>query len=504
MKRAVLLLLVLVTSYLAGCRPPEVDPFEAVREKIERLIAEGTDPSLAVAVARDGEIIWEEGFGLANREQNLPANEHTVYDLSSVSKPLTATGLMVLAERGLIDLDNPVSEVLSQSELHTCIGESEEPTVRELANHTSGLPSHYLFAYENQAYQPRPLETVMLRYGNLVSLPGERWRFSNLGYGVLGQVIADVSGKPFEEFMRDEVFLPLGMTHTSVGVDPNFADRQAVQYTPEFLKLPQRTYDMLGGLGIHSSAHDLIRFAMFQLQDDLADQTAILSEANIDEMQRATAAPYQGGYGVGWFVFEPEDGLRRVFHSGSTKGASANLVLVPEEDIAVVVLSSTSSGSHEELANDILAALLPDQFVAQDMFGSVEADEPLSLDPELIGLWQGLIFTYRGEIPLMLDIAEGGDPVVVKFDLEGPRAMLQEVSYGDDSLFFQSSGGGPFLRGCFAGNLGSEEMLWLEPAGLCLELKHRDGTLSGSILAFSGGDELGGYSLSYCVELWKD
>jgi CubicO group peptidase (beta-lactamase class C family) len=503
--KKVVLLLVLFTVVFAGCRAPEKDPFEAVREQIEQLVAEGTDPSLAVAVARNGEIIWEEGFGYAGREQNIPATEHTVYNLSSVSKPLTATGLMVLVERGLIDLDGPVNGHLGDSQLHSCVGDvTEAATIRGLADHTAGLPNHSLFVYSEQPLEPLPMEEVILRHGNLVSVPGERWLFSNLGYGVLGQVISEQSGKSFEEFMREEVFLPLGMTHTSVGIDPGRAEHQAVQYNPDLLALPPRTYDTPAGLGIYSSAHDLIRFAMFHLKNDLPDQKTIVSEATLDEMQRPTAAPYNAGYGIGWFVVDGEDGLRRVSHSGATAGASANLVLLPEEDLAVVVLSNTSSNSHEDITNDILAALLPDKFVPQDMFGAKD-EPPLSLDPELVGLWQGLIFTHRGEIPLVLEIYEGGEPVVVQLGLTGEqKAMLNDVSYVDDSLFFQSSGSGPFLRGCFSGNLGTEEMIWLPPVGLCFELKLREDTLTGSLLAVSSSEQRGGYSLSHCVLLWKD
>jgi CubicO group peptidase (beta-lactamase class C family) len=503
--KKVVLLLVLLTVVFAACGAPEKDPFEAVRAQIEQLVAEGTDPSLAVAVARNGEIIWEEGFGYADREQNIPATEHTVYNLSSVSKPLTATGLMVLVERGLIDLDGPVNGYLGDSQIHSCVGDvAQAATIRGLADHTAGLPNHYLFVYSDQPLDPLPMEEIILRHGNLVSVPGERWLFSNLGYGVLGQVISDQSGKSFEAFMREEVFLPLGMTNTSVGIDPGLAEHQAIQYSPDLLALPPRTYDTPAGLGIYSSAHDLIRFAMFHLKNDLPDQKAIVNEAALDEMQRPMAAPYNAGYGLGWFIIDGEDGLHRVSHSGATAGASANLVLLPEEDIAVVVLSNTSSSSHEDIANEILAALLPGKFVPQDMFGLKDAP-PLSLDPELVGRWTGLIFTHRGEIPLALEIYEEGEPVVVQLGLEGDqKAMLNDVSYADDSLFFQSSGGGPFLRGCFSGNLGTEEMTWLPPAGLCFELKLRDDTLTGSLLAVSSSEQQGGYSLSHCVLLWEE
>ncbi len=500
MKRVVSLL-VLIVIVLAGCQGPGTDPFAAVREHIEQLVAEGTNPSLAVAVARDGKIIWEEGFGLADRERNIPATEHTVYDLSSVSKPLTATGLMVLAERGLIDLDRPINEYLGDSPIHACVGDVAEATVRRVANHTAGLPAHFQVFYENQPYQPPPLEETILRYGNLASVAGERWKFSNLGYGVLSQAIAEVSGQSFEEFMRQAVFQPLGMAHTSVGIDPGLAEYQAVQYTSSMSALPQRTYDTPGALALYGSAHDLIRFAMFHLKNDLPDQDAILSDDGLDEMQRSTAAAFSAGYGVGWFIVDGQDGLRRVHHSGATAGASANLVLVPEENLALVVLSNTSNSSHEDIAYEMLVALLPGRTVVREMLDiGQEGDQPFSPDPELVGVWQGLVFTYRGDAPLTLEIGEGEEPIIVQLGPDpNQRTALTDVSYGRDSIFFQSSGGGPYLRGCFPGFIGTDEMVQLQPAGLCLELKLRDGELSGSLIALSAAGEEGGYSLTYCV-----
>jgi len=90
----------------------EKNVFDATQIQIEQLVAKGEVPSLSVAVARDGKIIWEKGFGLADREKNIPATEHTKYSLASISKQLTATGLMILVERGQIKLDSPINDYL--------------------------------------------------------------------------------------------------------------------------------------------------------------------------------------------------------------------------------------------------------------------------------------------------------------------------------------------------------------------------------------------------------
>src|SRR5438128_3665818 len=117
----------------------------AIRELIRARLVEQSLPSVAVAVARDGTSLWEEGFGWADREHRVPATEHTMYSLASISKPITATGLMVLKELGKLDLDRPINDYLGAAKLNAWIGDAADATVRRVANHTSGLPLHWHF-----------------------------------------------------------------------------------------------------------------------------------------------------------------------------------------------------------------------------------------------------------------------------------------------------------------------------------------------------------------------
>ena len=198
----------------------DTDSFDPVRERIAKGLVDTNLPSIAVAVARDGQIIWEQGFGWADRENRVPASEHTLYSIASVSKPITATGLMVFKERKKIDLDKPINDYLGDAKLQARVGDAAAATVRRVANHTSGLPLHYQFFYADEAYKPPTREETIHRYGNLVTAPGERFQYSNLGYGVLDYVVERSAGKKFADAMREEVFLPLGMTHTSIDVAP--------------------------------------------------------------------------------------------------------------------------------------------------------------------------------------------------------------------------------------------------------------------------------------------
>jgi CubicO group peptidase (beta-lactamase class C family) len=176
-------------------------------------------PSLAVAVAKEGNIIWEEAFGWANREKRIPATVETRYAIASVSKPLTALGVMVLVNRGLLKLDDSVNKFLGNIKLTAYEGDAATVTIKHLLQHTSGLPRHWRNFYSDESETPPKLSETINRYGILVNTPGTQHLYTNLGYGLLAHIIEQVSGSPFSEFMRKEVFQPLGMTNTSIETD---------------------------------------------------------------------------------------------------------------------------------------------------------------------------------------------------------------------------------------------------------------------------------------------
>ena len=470
----------------------EKNLFDATQIQIEQLVAKGKVPSLSVAVARDGKIIWEKGFGLADREKNIPATEYTKYILASISKQLTATGLMILVERGQIKLDSPINDYLGGTKLTARIGDAKDATVQRVASHTSGLPLHSQHFYDNESNQPPPMDETIRRYGNLVTAPGERYQYSNLGYGLLSNVISRVSGKSYADFMREEVFVPLGMDRTSVHVGHGLEDGQAVNYTSDGLVVPPYNSDSPGASAIVSSAHDLIRFAMFHLKNDLSDQRAIITEATIDKMQKPSpeTGPIQewecdgSGYGIGWVISITKDRLRAVHHSGGTIGVSTVLALVPEENLAVAILSNTLSQWPEAILIGILRTLLPEKL--KDFpkpTNRAVKEPPFAPDKELVGLWEGNADAVKRPIPLVMDIGVSGSVYTTMGDQS--RSILRNVSYRDNPHWFKNAGGGFFLRGWIQGELETADVKRGQPYKLWLELKLRDNVLNGSLIAFS-------------------
>ena len=151
--------------------------FGNIKHQIREVLKERNIASLAVAVAKDGETIWEDGFGWANRELRLQSDPHIAYSLASISKPITATALMTLVERGQVDLDAPINGYLGNAKLVPHVGvtrgnhdgmdpkeAADQATVRTVANHTSGLPLHYQFFHEDEPWRRPPIDMSKHRY----------------------------------------------------------------------------------------------------------------------------------------------------------------------------------------------------------------------------------------------------------------------------------------------------------------------------------------------------
>ncbi len=416
--------------------------FETVRARIIAAVSSGEIPSMSVAVAKDGQVIWEEAFGWANREAMIPATPHTMYSMASISKPITSTGLMILVERGEIDLGAPVNRYLAPAALKAYEGEASSATVTHILNHTSGLPVHYSVFYEDQPNrQPPPFAESIRRYGILVHPPGEVYQYANFGFGLADHLISKVSGVPYAQFMKREVFLPLGMTHTSIDVGPGLEDFAAVRYGGDGTPVPFYISDHPGASQVYSSAHDLIRFGLFHLGHTQPEQTQIISRESIDLMKRdSDPNPHNNRYGLGWFLRADEYGYDVVWHTGSMRGTNTMLKFVPEEDLAVVVLVNTGSELRRKIPNDIIGILFPDygERWAEDRDRPDGPDVEFEPVAGLLGQWHGELTTYEETVPMTLTVQADGD-VHVKIGNQ-LKTLMDRVRFADGFLSGTSYG----------------------------------------------------------------
>lgn len=401
--------------------------FSGARDRIRNGMVEFELPGFAVAVAKDGEILWEEAFGWADRERMIPADVNTMFCLASVSKPITATGVMKLVDAGDVDLDTPINDYLHRdAKLKVWVGDPDQVTVRSVANHTSGLPLHANgFNEGTMRFKPSMEETIR-RYGNIVTAPGERYRYSNIGYGILDHLIERVSGLSYSEFSRREIFLPLGMTRSVVEITPELASFAAVRYDEENRPITGSDCDHRGASSVYCSVHDLVRFGMFHLKQNQKGRPTVIKDENLDVMRVPTADMKATGttdlnlrdgsrYGVGWVIDDDELDFR-VSHGGGMGGCASKLLMLPNEGIVVAVVANRFKPLSYTIEREILSEMSPgyaDKLATYDANHPRGAGTPSNAKfqpvPELLGDWVGTVHTYQGDSPFSLSFRPDGE-----------------------------------------------------------------------------------------------
>ncbi|MCW5558938.1 MAG: beta-lactamase family protein, partial [Verrucomicrobiae bacterium] len=342
-----------------------------------------------------------------------------------------------------------------------------------------------------QAERGISLGETIRRYGIAFWPPGERFDYSNLGYAILGEVVARVSHSNYEDFLRTEIFLPLGLTRASLGPGVGWEKYAAKRYSSDHGLRPRIESATPGASALYCSAHDLVNFGLFHLKAHLPTHKAILSDASIEAMQTSTVSTGDGLYGLGWWVDEDFHGYRSVLAQGGTDDASTWLRLVPSEGIAVAGLANTGTSLPPEVLHDVLSKLLPAFREKGASAGEEqESSKPVSGLPssELAGEWTGEIATYRGKVPLLFSFMPSGD-VHARLGTQ-LITLLNEVRYEKRRL-----------RGKMSGDLGIPDETGTASYDLDFELFLRDGVLNGAVTTDSHASPLPGAALPFWVEL---
>jgi CubicO group peptidase (beta-lactamase class C family) len=496
---------ILCLAVLVGCGPapspaPQLrgDRFDPVRRLIGQRMRQHRIASLAIAVAQDGHIVWEEAYGWADREKRIRATPGSIYALASVTKLMTATGVMVLAERGRVGLDRPVNDYLGPAKLTACVGRAEDATLRRTLHFTAGLPMQVNLFFDSGSVRPPPMDESIRRYGIIVSEPGREYQYSNFAYGVLDQVIAQVSARGYTEFMRSEVFEPLGMTRTSVGIDSALRQDVVRNYGPDGSPVPPWDTDHRGASAAYSSVHDLVRFGMFHLGDRVPGQKPILTDRSLDRMHEPDTLRMPGegngttSAGFGCAVVDL-DGYRFLVASGGAPGTVARLALLPARDVAVAILMNSGiseSYSPWDIEWQVFGALIRG-FPKQPRLPTPMASAA-GFQPRFAGEWTGTIRTDHGVLPARLGIRSSRN---LQLAVDGTVTMPIRQMNPLGNVSFRDA----LLEGPFFGRMPTPETR-RAPHVLMLRLRLQGDTLRGSISAVATDRS---FWLPYWIELTR-
>jgi CubicO group peptidase (beta-lactamase class C family) len=334
-------------------RGPQETLLRATDAEIEAFlidqVREAGYPGAAFAIVRDGRVTRSGGIGRAD-DMGRPVGANTPFVLGSVSKIITATAVMQLVERHLVELDAPVMRYLD--EFRVADGRAPAITVRQLLTHTSGLPTSAGTLPLSQAVTSLRAQVAALSTASLHSDPGEAFAYSNANYLVLGRLVEQVTGDEFGEYVADALFQPLRMTDAHSDIAGARADGLTdahrfwfgIARSGEPLWRP----DLAPAGWLIASANDLGRFVGANLNGGSLDGSRILSAAGMEQLHTGTIEAGRGSFGMGW-IDARLGAARTVSHSGSTTDMASAVYLAPDQRMGIVVLFNGQSVLYELL-----------------------------------------------------------------------------------------------------------------------------------------------------------
>ncbi|MBI5786792.1 MAG: beta-lactamase family protein [Rhodocyclales bacterium] len=328
---------------------------------VEREMSQNDITGLSIALVDDQQVIWQAGFGYADRENDVRATPDTVYRAGSIAKLFTSAAVMQLAEQGRLDIDQPLAVALPEFSIKSRYAHADPVTPRNVMAHYSGLPSNYLL--DLYVRNPSPhFEVVVdgLRDQYLTFPPNKVFSYSNAGMAVLGTAVQRLSGDPFGDYMTRHFFAPLGMAHSSFAARPRAKTYEKHQEVEAF------SLRDMPAAGLLSNVVDLSQFIKMEFAGGTLGDRRILSKASVEEMLRPqnTKAPFafDSLVGLGWMMhgIQVPGGGPVASHGGSLPDSHSMLAILPEHKLGVVVLTNSGS-SHtavSKIAGEALSLML--------------------------------------------------------------------------------------------------------------------------------------------------
>ena len=330
--------------------PPSPTVAADAASKIDKILTVHTERETftgAVLVARNSEILLSQGYGWADRENQIPNTPQTKYRLGSITKQFTAMAILILQSREQLNVQERICRYLPE-----CPDSWQEITIHHLLSHTSGIPDLTEFPdFDTFKARPSPPEQTIALFRDkpLDFQPGEKWSYSNSGYILLGYIIEQASGQSYEMFLQQNIFDPLQMTNTSY--DHNDGSL-ATGYTgvsshweePDYIDM---TLPYAAG-GLYSTVEDLYCW------DQALYTEQLVSQESLDLMftPHAKIAAFGLGYGYGWFVGQMNQ-HQAVSHGGGIDGFITEIRRYIDDKVTIIILSNRETTNVPQIADQI-------------------------------------------------------------------------------------------------------------------------------------------------------
>ncbi len=344
----------LLAASLGGSRAPSpsdtVESFtRRLDARIPRLLSRYDVPGLGIALIRGGEVVWQAVYGYAGAASGRPLTRDSIFRAESISKSVTAWGVLKLAEEGRIDLDAPASRYLGDFRLPETPFDEEKVTVRGLLSGDAGMvlgpvgPS-----VEYAPGTPKPdLREALTGTVRMDREPGAGFEYSNVGFNLLELIVENVSGRPFADYMAEEVLGPLGMGDSSYEWNAAVRERGASGHDLKGRTVPAYVYSEKGSGGLFTTVRDIAAFARAGMRVPGGDGAGVLSPDSVRALYSESSVisgifgAVADAYGFGHFTELLSDGRRAVWHGGQGHGWMTHFHSVPESGDGIVILTNT-------------------------------------------------------------------------------------------------------------------------------------------------------------------
>ena len=323
----------------------------------------------AILVAQGDEILLKKAYGYANHEEKILNKPDTIFPIASITKSFTSIAIMQLQERGLLNVDDKISKYINGSKWE------KEITIHHLLTHTSGLPKDGLFLGQSYVSLEKNIEHI--KNYSLWFEPGPKYSYSNAGYQILAAIIEKVSGESYNNYIKNNIFLPLRMNNSKGGTDSSYGENQAIGYqilTKEASRLSIYNFSCITGSGnIYSNVEDLYKY-----ERGIAD-CKILSKNSINEIFSIHWGEGNSGYGYGWNVTERYN-YKKYSHSGNIGGGGYNSLMIryPEKDYVLIFLTNNADTTALNVVVETMEAIIFNKdYVLPQKAKGVEIDDDI-------------------------------------------------------------------------------------------------------------------------------
>lgn len=364
---------------------------QSASERMQRVVQPYVDARMfmgSVLVAKKGKIIFSKSYGMADVEWNVPNSPTTRFNIASMTKQFTAASILLLEDRGKLKVDDPVKKYLTDAPASW-----DKITIYHLLTHTSGISD------DAAKYEPGAPDKLVFRDVPLNFPPGEQWAYTNLGYIVLGYLLERITGQTYQEFVRQNILSPLGMTDSGTFSFVSVIPRRASGYWPGSNGIENAEhFDARMGFSsgsIYSTTEDLLRW------EEGLFGGKLLMPASLRKM----TTPFKSDYACGLHV-NRVDGHLVVEHDGNNIGFNSDMAYYPEEGIAVIVLANLNGTVTGEMTKALAAVAHGKTPAAPSIHKEILLSKPV------LGRYAGKYQFSK----YSLEMVPEGNHLLVKFD----------------------------------------------------------------------------------------